>query len=96
MPIPKFLQSCFASYDVEKLDSRKDKKLIITEILNKGVDRDVNWLYRTYSKEDIKEAVEKPTRGMWLKTTYNYWLKILGVDLPVNKFQEAIIDLNPR
>src|SRR3972149_1171276 len=38
MALPSFLQGCLASYDLKKIDEKRDKKIIITEILNKGDD----------------------------------------------------------
>lgn len=95
MAIPNFLQTYFASYELSSLDIKRDKDLIITEILNKGDEKAVRWLGGNYTAKDIKSVVSKPTRGMWLESTLNYWLKILSINLPPEIKKKAIINLNP-
>ena len=95
MALPSFLQPYLASYNLSKLDIEKDKKLIITEILNKGDSQALKWLTRHYSKKDIKSTIELPIRGSWLKPTLDYWLKIFGIKKSDKTYNEAIINLNP-
>lgn len=95
MAVAGFLQSYLASYDLSSLDLEKDKDIIITEILNKGDGKAVKWLGKNYSLKEIKEVVSFPIRGMWMKSVLSYWLKILDINLPSEKFKQAILDLNP-
>lgn len=95
MALPQFLQPYLASYNLSKMDQERDKRTIITEVLNKGDDQAIEWLGKTYTKQEIKEIVSDPTRGMWLKSTLTYWLKIFGIKLPKNVFEKAIINLAP-
>lgn len=95
MTIPKFLQPCLASYDLAKLDIKHDKKLIITQVLNKGNYQALRWLGKTYSQREIKKTVASPTPGMWLKSTLLYWLKILNIKLPKKIFDRAVLNLQP-
>lgn len=93
--IPKFLQTYLASYDLSQLDVETDKKLIITEILNKGDSKALEWLAKTYTKKDVEEVVSSPTGGMWLETNLSYWQKVLGIRISQEMYQKAIINLNP-
>lgn len=95
MALPKFLQPYLASYDLTKLDIKQDKKLIITQILNKGNYQALQWLGKTYSRKEIKEAISSPTPGMWLKSTLLYWLKIFGIKLDKKTFNRAALNLRP-
>lgn len=95
MSVPKFLQPYLASYDLLKLDIGRDKDILITEILNKGDGKALLWLSKTYSKKEIKKVISSPIRGLWMRSVLDYWTKILGVDLPREKFKQAILDLNP-
>ena len=95
MTLPEFLQPCLASYDLTKLEAKRDKKLIITEILNKGDDQAIKWLSITYTSKEIKEIVASPINGMWLKNVLIYWTQIFGITLPKETFQKAIINLSP-
>lgn len=94
MALPKFLQPYLAGYDLRYLDSEKDRELIITQILNRGDDEALRWLSRNYSRNEIKQVVFSPTRGMWLRSILSYWLKIFGLKLDKKVFNQAIIDLN--
>jgi len=67
MGLPKFLQPCFPSWDVKNLNKVKDKKLIITQILNYGTEKDLEWLTKAYSKKDLEQVISKPSKGVWLK-----------------------------
>lgn len=95
MAIPKFLQPCFPSWDLKTLDKNKDKILIVTRILNHGTDKDILWLGKNYSQKEIKETVSSPARGVWMKSTLSYWLKIFDIKLNKRIFEKAIINLHP-
>lgn len=94
MTVPKFLQPFVASYNVNDLDIKRDKDLLITQVLNKGNDEAVKWLFATYSLPEIKRFVRNPTRGMWYRRSLNYWAKILDVKIPEFSFELAVIELN--
>jgi len=95
MGLPKFLQPCLASYDLAKMDSERDKEIIITSVLNKGDFRALNWLGTTYSRKEIEKVVSSPIRGMWLKSILSYWQKIFNIKLRKEEFKQAILNLNP-
>jgi len=93
--LPKFLQPCLASYDLRELDLEKDKRLIITQVLNKGDDKAVRWLGKNYSEKKIKGAISSPMRGMWLENILSYWQKIFNLKLSKETFNKAVLDLRP-
>ena len=78
--VPEFIAPCLWSYDIKQIDLQEDKKLIITQVLNYGVWKDVKWLYSVYSEDDIKEVVSNPRRGLWF---------------PKDKREKAIFKLCP-
>lgn len=98
MKPPKSLKTALWSYDISKFDLKnaKDKRLIITQVLNHGTMRDVKWLLKTYSLSEIKEVVKKPARGVWWKETINYWRKILDVKVDPWFYKFCIFDINPN
>ena len=95
MALPKFLQPYLASYDLSELDIKKDRELIITELLNKGDSRALSWLGKTCSQKEIKEVISNPIKGMWMESILSYWLRILNVKLPEKTFKQALINLHP-
>lgn len=96
MALPSFLQSSLASYDLSKMDKNRHKETIITEVLNKGDGRDLDWLCKTYTLGEIKAVVASPQRGMWFKEILTYWQRILDVKIPRFKRELAYFNLNPN
>lgn len=88
--LPKSLQAALWSYNLTNLDVKKDKKLIITQVLNYGVLQDIKWLFSTYSEQDIKEVVANPARGRWFVKTLNLWLTIFNLEISLAKKEAAI------
>lgn len=92
--VPSFLQPCLASYDLSGLDLQKDGDLIITEVLNKGDGKALEWLTNNYSKADIKKAISPPIKGMWLDTNLDYWLKVFGTKISKTDYKNAVINFS--
>lgn len=92
--VPNFLQPCLASYNLLDLDLQRDKNLIVTEILNKGDGKALEWLTNNYSKADIKKAISPPTKGMWLNTNLDYWLKVFGTKISKTDYKNAVINFS--
>ncbi len=61
------------SYDLEKMDIERDKRRIISNVLNLGTKEATDLLFEIYDENDIKEAVENPKPGEWSKKSLNYW-----------------------
>jgi len=55
------------------MDLGKDKKRIITNVLNYGTKESTDWLFSVFDKKDIIEAIEKPYPGEWSKKSLNFW-----------------------
>ena len=96
MALPKFLQSCLASYDLSKMDFDEGKETIITSVLNRGDDKAMKWLCETYSAREIKKVLRNPVRGMWLKETLDYWQKIFGIKIPKFTYELALLSFEQR
>ncbi len=77
--IPTCIHPFLWSYDVAKMDLDRDKKRIITNVLNLGTAQATDWLFETYSKEEIKDAITNPFAGEWNKKSLHYWSMILDV-----------------
>lgn len=94
--IPSFLQPYLASYDLSRLDkdSPAVAKEIITEVLNEGDEKAVNWVFENFTLTQIREAVSYPQRGVWFEESLNYWSKMLKIDEIKNQ-SEAILNINP-
>ncbi len=85
----------FWSWHWQKLDLEKNKKLIISQILNFGNFKAINWLINHYPLKEIKKVVAQPQRGSWEKKRLNYWQTILGLKIDPIKFRLAIREIDP-
>jgi hypothetical protein len=77
--IPPYIQPFLWSYDISKLDISRDKKRIITNVLNLGSSEATEWLFKTYSRQDLKNAIVYPMSGEWSKKSLNFWGLIFDV-----------------
>jgi len=78
--IPQFVQPFLWSYDVNKLDILRDKKRIITNVLNFGTSQATDWIFKTYTKEDIKSCLTNPLPGEWNKKSLVFWSLLLDIE----------------
>jgi hypothetical protein len=67
----EILQPIFWNLDVEKLDLKKNSRQIIEQVLEWGDLPQIHWMLKTYSKEEIVEAV-KGSRQLSKKSA-NFW-----------------------
>jgi len=65
--VPGWLEPYFWDVNIQDLDLKNNRIFIIERLLNDGNQAAVQWLFRTYSDREIKEAVLK-SRGLSLKT----------------------------
>ena len=77
MEIPSYVKPFLWSYDTEQLDKEKDKKRIITNVLNWGTKRATDWLFGVFSRDDIRESILDPIPGSWNKKSANFWSLVL-------------------
>ena len=77
--IPDFVKPFLWSYDLSKIDLQKNKKRIITNVLNLGSKEATDWLFSTYNKNDIADTIENPFSGEWNKKSLHFWSFIFGV-----------------
>ena len=83
--IPAYIRPFLGSYDIDKLDLRRNRKRIITNVLNWGTLRATNWIFKVYDKKDIKEVIKNPLPGEWNKKSLNFWGLILDVEPGIDK-----------
>ena len=90
--IPQYARPFLWSYDIENLDFKRDKKKIITNILNLGTKQATDWLFLTYSKNDIIETIKDPLPGEWNDKSLNYWNLIFKTKV-INPKQRKITNI---
>lgn len=78
--IPKIIQPFLWSYDISALDLTRDKKRIITNVLNLGTKEATDWLFKTYTKKDIKDCLIHPLPGEWNNKSMVFWSLLMDVE----------------
>lgn len=81
-----------------KADPVNAKKVLITQIFNRGDVKDIRWVFRNYPKSVLKDCVQNPLRGVWDEKSLNLFTGLFKTRLP-KKTREAALQsilLNPR
>ncbi len=78
--IPKLVRAFLWSYDTSVLDLARDKRRIITNVLNLGTKEATDWLFKTYTKEDIKDCLTSPLPGEWNSKSIAFWSFLMDVE----------------
>lgn len=90
--IPSFLKATRWNYNIEKLGIEENKRIIIESVLNHGADREISWLLRTYSEDEIVSVLKNPSRGFWDKESLNFWCEIFNVKIGKRKSLKNLKD----
>jgi len=93
--IPRNVIPCLWSYNIDNIDIRRDKEIIITQVLNYGDTERIKWLHSVYDEKDIKKTVLSPLRGRWFEKVLNFWEIILKIKIPKEKKEKAIFRPGP-
>lgn len=76
--LPGFLKNYFWDTNFKEIDQKENSVYILKRILNYGDERAVNWMFDSFKKSEIKNALSN-FRGYSQKSA-NYWALVL--DLP--------------
>ncbi len=77
--MPQSVRAVLWSYDLNKIDLATHKELIITQVLNFGSKEATDWLFKTYSKDEIIKVASLVPLGQWDKKSLALWSLYLGI-----------------
>jgi len=77
--IPSFVQPFLWSYDTSVLDLARNKRRIITNVLNLGTKKATDWLFSVYTREDIRDCLLHPLSGEWNNKSLSFWSLLLDI-----------------
>ncbi len=72
----KFRQTLFWDTDLKSINIKKNARYIIERILEFGEPNEVRWLFKTYSKNEIKKVMNLP-RAQISKKSKSLWSLLL-------------------
>jgi len=77
--IPSSFQPFLWSKSIDKLDRERDKIYIIHQILSYGDLKELKWLFRIYSRKEVREVFTKYPKKIYQPSVF-YFIKdfILG------------------
>jgi hypothetical protein len=75
--LPKFLKEYFWDVKFEDLDISRWRIFILRRILEYGNDKAADWMRKTFTQSEIKEALCN-YRG-YSKKSANFWALVLGI-----------------
>jgi len=78
--VPKEATVLFQEYDLNSLDVKNDKGLIIGRILELGDLRSLQWLFKIYTIKEIAEFVKLRGYRTLSSRTFNFWLLVLDIE----------------
>ena len=82
--IPASFQGILWSVNVKNLDLEKDKVYIIHQILGYGDLDEIAWLFKIYSKEEVKKVFKTAPMRIYRAPTFNFIKNIiLGLKKPI-------------
>lgn len=77
--VPQFLRPFLWSYDLSGLDLEIHKNIIIKNILDAGNEQATDWMKKTYSDNEIKDAIIKSFKSDWSRKSINLWSLVYKV-----------------
>jgi len=78
------------------MNIEKDKKGIITQVLNYGTWDNLKLLFKIYPEKEIKKVIKNPSRGVWFEKVLNFWTTIFNIRLKKDVREKAIFNINPH
>lgn len=75
--IPSSLQGVLWSANVKNLDLKNDKVYIIHQLLSYGTLKQIHWLFKVYSKEEVKKVFETSPMKIYNFPTFNFIKNII-------------------
>jgi len=78
--IPQSVRATLWSYNQDEIDVETHKNLIISQVLNYGSKEATDWLFGTYSKEEITQVAALIPLGQWDEKSLALWSLYLGIN----------------
>ena len=87
--LPDDLQGILWNQKIEKIDAKKNKNYIINQVLAYGAWKNLEWLFKNYSRSIIKNVFENEPEKDYTPQGYNFTKNILlsiNKDLDIQKY----------
>jgi hypothetical protein len=78
-PLPQSLAPFFQEYNIAQLDLRRSATTIIERVLQYGNRTEIRWLFQVYSREQIKDWVQRWGNYALPEPHRTFWRLILAL-----------------
>lgn len=77
---PQSVKAVLWSYDLNAISVKRDKKIIISQVLNFGSEEAAHWLFKQYPVTTIKKVAATIPLFEWSKRSLSFWKIILSIN----------------
>lgn len=80
LPTPQSVKAVLWSYDLSAIEAQKDKKIIISQVLNFGSEEAIKWLFQQYGFAIVEQVADTIPLFQWNKKSLAMWKLVLSID----------------
>jgi hypothetical protein len=77
--IPESVRAVLWSYDVDRIDLERHKRLVVCQVLNFGTEPAIRWLFKLYGRDEVTRVAGEIPLGQWDKKSLSLWSLVLGI-----------------
>lgn len=77
---PQSVKAVLWSYDLKTIEVQRDKKIIISQVLNFGSEEAIKWLFKQYGFEVVEQVANTIPLFQWNKKSLSLWKIILSIN----------------
>lgn len=82
MPLltPQSVKTVLWSYNLNTIEVQKDRKIIISQVLNFGSEKAIKWLFKQYGFATIEQVANTIPLFQWNKKSLSLWKIVLSIN----------------
>ena len=78
--LPRSVKAVLWSYNIDLIKVQKDKKIIISQVLNFGSEEAIEWLFRQYGSTLVTKIANTIPLFQWNKKSLSLWRLVLPIN----------------
>lgn len=84
---PSSVKAVLWSYDLDAIEMQKDKRIIISQVLNFGTEDAIKWLFKKYGFADIEQIANTIPLLQWNTKSLALWKIVMTIN-PKNRITQ--------
>ena len=78
--LPRSVRLVLWSYDLDHIEVQKHKKIIISQVLNFGSQKAIEWLFKQYGFDLVSKIANTIPLFQWNKKSLSLWKLVLSIN----------------